>query len=139
MDAEHSQQLVEWTPCAGLKDKSPKFGDIAIYSPRSQRIVVTLPFEDGDLRIEFKDARALMTSWDGDPNPFLTFEEAKSRPSDLLKIEGSRWLASSFHSDVESSFRSSEAAWEHFCILSGERSLHVAARDDIEVSWTAPS
>jgi hypothetical protein len=138
MQQEDTQRLVAWEPTA-LDGRTPSFGDIAICSSQSQRLSVTLPFEEGHLRIEFKDARAFMTSWDGDRNPFLTFEEAASRPSDLLKVEGSRWLASCFCLDIESSLRSSEAPWEHFCILSGERSLHVAARNDIEAVWTAQS
>jgi hypothetical protein len=137
MEPENTQRLVAWKPVADLDAKTPSFGDMAVCSPQNERVVVTLLFEGSDLRIEFKDARAFMTSWDGDPNPFLAFEEAKSRPSDLLKVEGSRWLASCFYLDIESSLRSSEAPWEHFCILSGERSRHVAARNDIEVVWTA--
>lgn len=136
MLSENTQRLIAWEPIA-LDGRTPSFGDIVICSPRSQQLSVTLPFEEGDLRIDFKDARAFMTSWDGDPNLFLTFEEAASRPSDLLRIEQSRWLASCFYLDIESSHRASEAPWMHFCILSGERSLHIAARDEIEAIWNA--
>ncbi len=134
----NEQRLVGWTPLPELQGKTPSFGDIGIHSARHQTLTVTLPYKESDLRIEFKDTRAFMTSWDGDPNPFLTFEEAASRPSDLLKVEGSRWLSSDYFSlDVESSLQTSDKAWEHFCILSGERSLHVAARDDIQTFWVA--
>lgn len=134
MHSEYTQRLVAWEPI-DFGSRTPSFGDFVICSPQSQRISVTLPFEKGDLLIRFKVARAFMTSWDGDPNPFLTFDEAASRPSDLLRVEGSRWLASCFYLDIESSLRHSEAPWMHFCILSGERSLHIAARDEIEAVW----
>lgn len=136
MKTEQTQRLVKWQPLDGLHAKIPPFGDIDICSPHSQSLVVTLPFEERELRIEFKHARAFMTSWDGDPNPFLTFEEAVSRPGDLLMVEGSRWLASCFSVDIESSLATSEEAWEHFCILSEERSLHIAARNIVEATWT---
>jgi hypothetical protein len=136
METANMQRLVDWMPLPELKGKTSSFGDIVIESPCHQRLSVMLSYEDGSLRVEFKDARAFMTSWDGDPNPFLTFEEAASRPSDMCKVEASRWLSSGYFSlDIESSHRASDQPWEHFCILSGERSLHVAARDDIEALW----
>jgi hypothetical protein len=136
MQPQNAQRLVAWEP-ADFDGKRPSFGDFVICSSQSHRLSVTLPFEEGDLRLVFKNARAFMTSWDGDPNPLLTFDEAASRPSDLLKVKKSRWLASFFYLDIESSLGTSESPWEHFCILSGERSLHVAARDDIEAAWIA--
>jgi hypothetical protein len=136
MHSENTQRLVAWEP-TDFNGRTPSFGDIVICSPQSQQLSVTLPFEEGDLRIEFKNARAFMSSWDGDPNPFLTIEEAASRPSDLLKVENSRWLASCFSLDVESSLQASDAPWTHFWIVSGERSLHVAARDEVQLIWNA--
>lgn len=136
METDQTQRLVKWQPVDGLEARIPSFGDIDICSPYSQKLVVTLPFEEGQLRIEFKHARAFMTSWDGDPNPFLTFEESVSRPNDLLMVEGSRWLASCFNLDLESSLTVSKEAWEHFCIISGERSLHIAARNNVQSTWT---
>ena len=132
------QQLIEWNPLPELDQKASSFGDIAIVSPYHQRLSVVLEYGEGALHIEFNDVRAFMTSWDGDPDSFLTHEEAISRPSDLCKVEASRWLASgNLRLDVESSLRTSQRPWEHFYIVSGERSLHVAARDDIEASWVA--
>jgi hypothetical protein len=135
MQFENTQRLVAWEPTSFV-GRTPSFGDIVIHSEHIQQLCVTLPFEEGDLQLEFKDARAFMTSWDGDPNPFLTFDEAASRPGDLLRIEGSRWLASCFYLEIESSLQAKDDSWMHFCILSSERSLHVAARDDIEVIWS---
>lgn len=138
MESETKQRLVDWMPLAELEGKTPSFGDISIESPSHQRLSITLPYEEGTLRIDFKDARAFMTSWDGDQNPFLTVEEAASRPNEMFKVEGSRWLSSGhFSLDIESSHRISERPWEHFCILSGERSVHVAARDNVEALWAA--
>ena len=138
MNIKSKQRLVGWTPLTDLENKTPSFGDIAIHSSSYQSLSITLPYEEGELRIEFKDARFFMTSWDGDPNPILSLEEAASRPSDLLKIEASRWLSSAhFSLDIESSFQSSDKPWEHFCIVARERSLHVAARDDIEALWVS--
>lgn len=135
MHSDNTQRLIAWKPTS-FEGRVPSFGNIVIHSKQSQQLTVTLPFDEGNLRIEFKDARAFMTSWDGDPNPFLTFDEAATRPADLLRIEESRWLASCFQLDIESSLQVKEAPWVHFCILSGERSLHVAARDEIEAAWT---
>lgn len=133
---ENMQRLVLWTPLDGLEGKTPSFGDFQIDSPSSEKLLIILPYQEGTLRIEFNDTRAFMTSWDGDPSPFLTLEEAISRPSDLCRAEGSRWLSSEhFSLDVDSSVRASNKAWEHFCIFSAERSLHVAARDDISALW----
>ena len=138
MESENKQRLVDWMPLAELKGKAPSFGDISIESPSHQSLSIRLPYEEGTLRIEFKDARAFMTSWDGDQNPFLTVEEAVARQSDMCKVEGSRWLSSAhFSLEIESSLRASPRPWEHFCILSGERSVHVVARDDVEASWIA--
>jgi hypothetical protein len=138
METGNKQRLLDWVPLTELEGKTPSFGDISIDSPSQQRLSLTLPYEEGTLRIEFKDVRAFMTTWDGDRNPFLTLEEAVSRPSDMCKVEASRWLSSGYFSrDIESSLRASEMPWEHFCILSGARSVHVAARDDVEASWVA--
>lgn len=117
------QRLAGWTPLPNLEGMTPSFGDITIHSPHHQNLKVTLPYEEGELRIEFMDAR--------------TFEDAASRPGELFKVEASRWLSSAYFSlDLESSLRlTSEKPGEHFCILSGERSLRVAARDDIEALW----
>lgn len=136
METQNVQRLVGWMPLPELEGKMPPFGDIGIESPNHQRLLVTLPYDERALLIEFRDVRAFMTSWDGDPNPFVTFEEALSRPSYLCKVEGSRWLSSSyFYLDIESSTKTTEQPWEHFYILSGERSLHIAARDDVEAAW----
>ncbi|CAA9525466.1 MAG: hypothetical protein AVDCRST_MAG31-1890 [uncultured Sphingomonas sp.] len=115
--------------------KTPSFGNIEVDSRDYQTLCVALAYKEGKLRLQFNDVRAFMTSWDGDPNPFLTFEEASSRPSDLLKVERSRWLASEhFHLDIDSSDTSAKP-WEHFYLVASERSLHVAARDDVEATW----
>jgi len=136
MTAQKKQTLIPWTPMENDVGKTPSFGDIAIESAAHQKLVVTLPYEEGKLRLQFNDVRAFMTSWDGDPNPFLTFEEGGQRPSKLLKVQESRWLASQhFYLDIESSIQSSASPWEHFYILASERSIHIAARDDIESSW----
>lgn len=138
METQSEQQLIEWVPLEEAIGKIPSFGDIAIQSSDYQTLIVTLPYEEGNLTVKFTDVRAFMTSWDGDPNPVLTFEEAALRPGDLFKIETSRWLSETyFFLDSESSIQSSEQPWQHFCFMSGERSLHVAARDFIEASWIA--
>ena len=138
MKTQSTQRLIDWMPLPDLRLKTQSFGAIAIESPRQQELSVRLPYEEGVLRIEFKDARAFLTSWDGDPNPYLTFEEAAARPSDMFKVDASRWLSSDwFYLDCESSLQLSDKPWEHFCIISSERSLHVAARDEIDVQWVA--
>lgn len=137
MAAEKKQTLIPWAPMEGISGRTPSFGDITMESAAYQTLVVILPYEEGKLRLRFNDVRAFMTSWDGDPNPFLTFEEARERPSELLKVEESRWLSSQhFYLDIESSIQRSESPWEHFYILASERSVHIAARDNIEASWT---
>ncbi|KEO88641.1 hypothetical protein EH31_16935 [Erythrobacter longus] len=93
MEIQSEQRLIEWIPLEEASGNTPSFGDIAMQSGNYQALVVTLPYEEGSLTVEFKDVRAFMTSWDGDPNPVLTFEEAASRPADLIKIEASRWLS----------------------------------------------
>lgn len=136
MEIKSEQQLVDWDPYPDISGKTPSFGDIAIRSTNSQTLIVTLPYEEGELRVEFKDVRAFLTTWDGDPDPFLTFEETALRPSDLFKVQASRWLSSdNFYLDSESSLQSSGKPWQHYCILSGERALHVAARDLIVALW----
>jgi hypothetical protein len=136
MVGENEQRLVAWS-IADAAGQTPSFGDMEIESPSQQKLVVTLPYEGGKLRICFNDVRSFMTSWDGDPSPFLTRDEVLSRPSELLRVEGSRWLSSgSFYLDVESSILASTNRWQHFFVLCSERSLHVAARDDIETAWT---
>lgn len=138
MRTDTRQRLVAWVPAPEVASKAPLFGDVSIVSPEHQKLSVTLPYEEGELHLHFKDVRAFMTCWDGDPNPFLTIAEATARPSNLFKVEGSRWLSSQhFSLDIESSTRVSDAPWEHFCILSGERSLHVAARSDLQANWVA--
>ena len=138
METESEQQLIEWVPLPEVSGNTPSFGDIAMQSSNHQTLIVTLPYEEGTLMIEFKDVRAFMTTWDGDPNSVLTFEEAALRPGDLFRIETSRWLSETyFFLDSESSIQTSEQPWQHFCSMSGQRSLHVAARDSIEASWTA--
>lgn len=138
MRTDAQQRLVDWVPAPDVTSKTPSFGDLSIISPEHQQLFVTLPYEEGKLHLHFKDVRAFVTSWDGDLNPFLTVAEATARLSNLFKGEGSRWLSSEhFSLDIESSIRASDAPWEHFCILSGERSLHVAARDDVDVTWVA--
>jgi hypothetical protein len=135
MAANTEQRLVAWNPSEEAARATPSFGDIEVESPNSRTVVLTLPYEEGKLRLLFKDVRAVMTSWDGDPNPFVTFKEAAARPSALMKVEGSRWLASGhFHLDIESS-DTSVSSWEHFYALASERSVHVAARDDLEATW----
>lgn len=136
MTTEQMQTLVDWVPLAELDGKVSSFGDFAVDSPAHQRLSVTLPYEEGTLHLNFKDVRAFMTVWDGDPFPFIPFGESAARPSDLLKVVASRWISSGYFTlEAESSIRDSDAPWEHFWILSGARSLHVAARDDIEATW----
>ena len=136
MNAITEQQLVPWSPFQDLGAGTPSFGDIEIESRACDTLVVTLPFEDGKLRLGFNDVRAFTTSWDGDPNPFITNEESAKRPSDLLKVEQSRWLASNhFNLDVESGTAVRAEPWRHFYIVAQERSLQIAARDDVEATW----
>lgn len=133
------QQLLSWVPCSA-EGRTPSFGDINIESASSQTLDVTLPFKEGKLIIRFNDVRAFATSWDGDPNPFLTNEEAMHRPSDLLRVERSRWLASEFFSlEVESGSRLPIGPWQHFCIIAQDRSVHIAARDDVVTNWVSGS
>lgn len=133
--APQEQHLVEWTPHSALGGECRSFADIAIHSPEHQKLLVVLLCEEGELRIEFKDVRAFLTFWDGDPNPLLTFKETASRPANLFRIEGSCWLASDlFYLDCESSFSASEEEWRHFCIIANERSIHIAARDQVEAT-----
>lgn len=137
MKTQSEQQLIEWLPLAVARANTSSFGDFAVQSNDYQTLIVTLPYEEGTLTVAFKDVRAFMTKWDGDPDPVLTFDEAAQRPSDLFKVENSRWLSGAyFFFGSESSAQTSDLRWEHFCIMSGERSLHVAARDSIEASWT---
>tara|TARA_R110000824_G_scaffold33596_1_gene107628 strand:+ start:151 stop:615 length:465 start_codon:yes stop_codon:yes gene_type:complete len=136
MTTTKEQRLIAWTPIDSVSGKSPSFGEVSMESPDYQTLMVTLPYDEGKLRLQFNDVRAFMTSWDGDSNPYVTFEDARGRPDDLLKVENSRWLASPhFYLDIESSIQMSEAPWEHFIILASERSIHIAARDSIEASW----
>ncbi|WP_426020780.1 hypothetical protein [Brevundimonas sp. DWR2-3-1b1] len=135
MAANSKQQLVPWNPNEKAARATPSYGDVELESPNCRTLILTLPYEEGKLRLLFKDVRAFMTSWDGDPNPFVTFKEAAARPSALMKVKESRWLASGhFHLDVESSDISANA-WEHFYALASERSVHVAAREDVEAAW----
>lgn len=136
MMAKTKQRLVAWSPREFAASETPYFGEIDLQSPDFQTVRLDLPCEEGKLRLLFKDVRALMTSWDGDPNPFVTFEEAAARPGPLAIVEESRWLASdSFALGVESSGVVSSKPWMHFYILADGRAVHIAARDDIEATW----
>ncbi len=84
MHSELTQRLVAWEPIS-LVGRTPSFGDFVIHREHGEQLSVKLPFEEGDLHIEFKNARGFMTSWDGDPNPFFTFEEAAPRAPDLAE------------------------------------------------------
>ena len=131
------QKLVPWEPVLQISRKTLFVEDISICSPEHQKLSVNLRFQEGDLSLHFNDTRAFWTSWDGDPNPFMTFDESSQRPSWLVKVEESRWLASEYFSlDLESSCQVSETPWEHFYILANDRSIHIAARDDLEANWT---
>ena len=131
-----SQRLVAWTPNDAAARGTPSYGDVDLQSPDYRTVRLEVPYEEGKLCLLFKDVRAVMTSWDGDPNPFVTFEEAAARPGPLMIVEGSRWLASDcFHLEVESSGVINSAPWVHFYILADERSVHIAARDPVETTW----
>lgn len=136
MQSGNGQRLIAWQLAEAI-GHTPSFGDVAVFSAQAQEVSLILPFLEGEVHLKFRDARALMTSWDGDPNSFLTLEEATSRPSDLLKVENSRWLVTQFNQDLQSSLEFSDAPWIHFCIFSEERSIHIAARDYVDVAWNA--
>ena len=124
------QRLLAWGPVPELKT-----GDFAMTSGSHGRLSVSLPLDEGSLTLDFHDVRAFFTKWDGDFCPFLTFEEAAGRPSDLFKVQPSRWLCSNeFYLESESSLHISDEPWEHFCVLANERSLHIAARDSVDVT-----
>lgn len=136
MTAKTKQRLVAWTPDEVAASETPYFGEVDLQSPDYRTVRLDLPYEEGKLRLLFKDVRALMTSWDGDPDPFVTFEEAAARPGALAIVEESRWLASdSFALGIESSGIVGSKPWVHFYILADGRSVHIAARDDVEASW----
>ncbi len=135
MPIEEVQRLVRWLPSVEVAERTPSFGDIEIVSLDYCTLRLSLPYEEGKLLLQFNDARAFMTEWDGDPNPFLNFREAGNRTGDLFKVERSRWLASGhFNLGIEPS-RTSDQPWEHFLILASERSIHVAARENISIEW----
>jgi hypothetical protein len=137
MTTKTIQRIIKWTPTREIERKTPSFGDLAISSPSHQKLTVELPYEEGTLSISFNDARAFFIEWDGDQSPFLTANEAQSRPSDLCVVLHSRWLASEwFHLDCESSAVNSGKPWMHYCVLSGERTLHVAARSEFSTQWS---
>jgi hypothetical protein len=136
MDDTEGQRLIAWELAEGV-GQTPSFGDFELVSPKHQELSLVLFFEEGQLRVDFHDVRAFEAQWDGDTSRFFTSDELRGRPSELLRVEGSRWLASEhFTLDIESSVQGSPKRWEHFCVLASERSLHVAARDDISSVWT---
>jgi hypothetical protein len=116
---------------------TPSIGDIKIESPNQGTLIITLPFEEGKMLIHFKEVRAFLTRWDGDPDPYLTHDKIVERPGDLVKVEDSRWLTSeNFSLDIECSRGSTTMQWEHFIVVASDRSLHIAARDRVEAIWT---
>lgn len=130
------QRLIRWTPCREVADDVHSLGDFQISSHRHQRLAVSLPYHEGKLHLDFKDVRAFKTSWDGDAAAFLDTYESSRPAGTLFKVENSRWLSSSqFTLEIESSERCSDAPWEHFYIVSEERSLQIVARDDVETRW----
>lgn len=131
-----TQKLVVWEPVPQISGITLFVEDLAINSPEHQQLKVDLSFQSGDLSLHFNDVRAFRTGWDGDPDPFMTVQESSQGPSWLTKVEESQWLASDYFAlDIESSNEISELPWEHFFILASERSIHIAARDDLEAKW----
>lgn len=130
------QRLVSWEPSAEIRGKRTFFQEVAIVSLCHPELTVSLVSSEGRLVLSFAEVRTFMTTWVEDEGIYLTKEEAFDRPSELCKVEDSRWLAYN-QLDLKNgpSSQDSEQVWEHFYIRSDERSLHVAARGDIRVTW----
>ena len=96
---------------------------------------------DLELVIDFADARSFKTRWDGDilaPE----FDGARPRctsgrwPWPLVIVENSRWIASdelTVSRDLGNSIF--EKPWQHFNVLSLERSVDIIARGAITARW----
>lgn len=138
MSSRIDQRFAAWEPAEAV-GKTPSFGEFELESVDCRTLCVTLPYEEGKLRLRFNEVRSFMTSWDGDPNPYLTWEESGARPGNLVTVEGSRWLESGFFTLEIDSVAASALPWKHFWIVANYRSIHIAARDDIDAEWLGGS
>ena len=129
------------TPCADFKLKSSESGTLELTLRYSW-----IAGNKMDLALNFSDVRAIRTHWDGDGDGPLAPEPPRCTGAHsmfiwpLLLVAPSRWLASdNFAASISIAEALAEEPWQHYRVLTLERSLDVLARGAIDGAWASPS
>lgn len=142
------QKVIRWQPLADIPETPLE--NFLIESLQVNHLRLVLKYspipgnDDRDLEIEFLEAMALRTHWEGDAPvvgrlsdvPHCEHSKFSIYCWPLLILENSQWVASG---DFDSSRFIAEAThlepWRHFAVLSRERSIDIIARGKISAKW----
>ena len=144
------QRVARWEPVADIPD-SP-CGDFLLESYEAGKAKLTLRYSwvkgnDSDLILNFHEVVSIRTFWDGDGGGVMSHEEPPRCLGlhagfiwPLLLVEQSAWLESGqFAASIAIAEALKEEPWQHYQVLTLERSVDILARGAITGHWIAGS
>jgi hypothetical protein len=140
------QKAVRWQPLSGIPETP--CADFALESYETGILKATLRYSwitgnDKDLMLELSEVLSIRTFWDGDGDGLID-DPPRCAGADsrfiwpLLKIEHSKWLyGGNFDVSIHIAESLGKEPWQHYRVLTLERSLDIIARGTVHGKWVA--